>query len=135
VLEHDDVAIAGAEFGMELSAPASGSEALSLVCPDLRWVDMVPSFIVALSPAVMRHDDDLDTCRSDRRNQFTHVIVEAHRFRCLLGALVEFATFAHEIVIGVDDQEGGAVCGVCGGCHGLPPNRGQRETVHRVYTG
>jgi hypothetical protein len=35
VLKHEDVAMAGAEFGMELSAPTSGSEALGLVRPNL----------------------------------------------------------------------------------------------------
>jgi hypothetical protein len=35
VLKHDDVAIAGAEFGMELSAPTFGGEALALIRPNL----------------------------------------------------------------------------------------------------
>src|SRR5438093_5745592 len=38
VLQHDDVTIAWAECGMELSAPTSGSEALGLVRPHLGWV-------------------------------------------------------------------------------------------------
>jgi hypothetical protein len=42
VLEHDDVPMVGAEFGVELSAPTSGSEALGLVRPNLRWVHMLP---------------------------------------------------------------------------------------------
>src|SRR5260370_14373493 len=118
VLKHDDVAIAGAELGMELSAPASGSESLDLVPQNLAWVHMLPPSIVAFSPAVMRHDDDLDTRRADRRNQLAHVVIEADRFGRLLGSLVELAAFAHEIVVGVDDQQGGAVCGVGGRCHG-----------------
>src|SRR6266850_523710 len=68
VLQHDDVAVARAEFGMELSAPTSGGKALALVRPNLSWVHMLPPNIFAFSPAVMRHDDDLDTCRSDRGN-------------------------------------------------------------------
>src|SRR5262249_2144482 len=80
------------------------------------------------SPAMMRHDDDLDTRRSDRRNQLTHVVVEADRFGRLPGSLVELAAFAHEIVIGVNDQQGGAVCVVGGRCHRLPPNRSWAAT-------
>src|SRR5215831_11249028 len=69
VLKHDPIAIAGAEFGMELSAPTSCGEALGLVRPNLGWIHMLPPLVVAFSPAVMRHDDDLDTRRPDRRNQ------------------------------------------------------------------
>jgi hypothetical protein len=68
VLMHNDVAIARAEFGMELSASTSASEAVALVRPHLGRVHMLPPDIVAFSPAVMRHDDDLDTRRSDRGN-------------------------------------------------------------------
>src|SRR5574341_319092 len=50
VLQHDDVAIAGAVFGMELSAPTSGAEALGLVRPNLGCVHMAPPSIVAFSP-------------------------------------------------------------------------------------
>jgi len=60
VLQHDDISIAGTEFGMELSAPTSGGEALASVRPNLGWVHMLPPNIVAFSPAVMRRDDDLD---------------------------------------------------------------------------
>ncbi len=85
---------------------------MALVRPNLGWVHMLPPSIVAFSPAVMRHDDDLDTRRSDGGNQITHVVVEADRFGRLLGSLVKLAAFAHEIVVRVDDQQGGAVCGV-----------------------
>jgi hypothetical protein len=101
VLKHGDVAMLGAELGMELSAPTSGGEALTLVRPNVGWVHMLPPNIVAFSPAVMRHDDDLDTRRSDRRNQLAHVVVEADRFGRLPGRLVELAAFAHKIVVGV----------------------------------
>ena len=60
MLQHDDISIAGTEFGMELSAPTSGGEALASVRPNLGWVHMLPPNIVAFSPAVMRRDDDLD---------------------------------------------------------------------------
>jgi hypothetical protein len=83
---------------------------------------MLPAFIVAFSPAVMRHDDDPDTRGSNGGNQLAHVLVEAGRFGRLLGSLVEFAAFAHEIVVRVDDQQSGEVCGVGGRCHGLSPN-------------
>src|SRR5918996_1835882 len=121
VLEHDDVAVARAEFRMELTAPSSGGEALGLVHPNLAWIHMFPPKIVAFSPAVMRHDDDLDTRRSDHGNQLAHVVVEADCFSRLPGRLVELAAFTHEIVIGINDQQRGAVCGVGGGCHELPP--------------
>ncbi len=68
----------------------------------------------------MRHNDDLDTRRPDRRNQLAHVVIEADRFGRLPGSLVELAAFAHEIVVGVDDQQGAAVCGVGARCHGYP---------------
>jgi len=89
VLEHDDVAIAGAEFRMELSVPSSGGERLGLIRHNLGWVHVLPPNVVAFSPAVMRHDDDLYTRRSDRRNQLAHVVVEADRFGCFLDSLVE----------------------------------------------
>src|SRR5215813_11812596 len=63
VLQHHDVARMGAELGMELSTPTAGGEALALVRPNLGWVHMLPPYIVACLPAVMRHDDDLDTRR------------------------------------------------------------------------
>ena len=39
-------------------------------------------------------------------------------------SLVELAAFAHEIVIGVNDQQGRSVCGVGRRGHELSPNRG-----------
>jgi hypothetical protein len=122
VLEHDDVAMVGAEFGMELSAPTSRREGLGLVHPNLGWVHMPPPLEVAFAPTVMRHDDDLDTRRSDRWDQLAHVLVQPDCFGRLLGRLIELAAFAHEIVVGVDDQQGGAVCGMGGSRHGLSPN-------------
>src|SRR5713101_7075294 len=100
VLKHDDVTIARAKFGMELSAPTSGGEAVGLVRPNLGWVHMLPPLVVAFSPAVMRQDEDLDKRSAGRKNQLTHVVVEADRFGRLLGCLVELAAFAHEIVVG-----------------------------------
>src|SRR6266446_8473543 len=70
----------------------------------------------------MRHDDDLETRRSDRGHQRAHVVVEADRFGRLPGRLVERAACAHAIVGGVDDQQGGAVCGVGGRGHGWSPH-------------
>src|SRR5260370_9307518 len=105
---------------MELSAPASGSESLDLVPQNLAWVHMLPPLVVLFSPAVMRHDDDLDTRRADRRNQLAHVLVEADRFGRLLGRLVELPPFAHEIVVGVDDQQRGALYRAEGRSPALP---------------
>ncbi len=76
VFKNDDVAIVGAEFGMELAAPGSGGEELGLVRANLGWVHVLPPVVVTFSPAVMRHDDDLDTRRSDCWNQLAHVAVE-----------------------------------------------------------
>lgn len=73
---------------------------------------MLPPVVVTFSPAVMRHDDDLDARRSDCSNQLTHVVVEPDRLGRLLGSLVELAAFAHEIVVRVDDEKSGMVCGV-----------------------
>src|SRR5690348_7861211 len=84
---------------MELSAPRSGGEGVDLVPPNLGGVHMLPPLVVAFSPAVMRHDDDLDTRRPDRRNQLAHVVVEADRFGRLPGRLVELAALAHESVM------------------------------------
>jgi hypothetical protein len=52
VLQHDDVTIAGTEFGMERSAPTAGGEALALVRPNLSWVHMLPPLVVAFVPKV-----------------------------------------------------------------------------------
>jgi hypothetical protein len=104
VFQHDDVVVARAEFGMELSTPISGSEVVSLVCPNLGWVHVLPPVVVTFSPAVMRDDNDLDTRRSNRRNQLEHVVVEPDRLGRLLGSLLELAAFTHEIVVRVDDQ-------------------------------
>ena len=60
VLEHDDNAKAGAEFGMELSGPASGGEAAALVRPNLGRVHVLPPKIVAVSPSPMGHT--ITTC-------------------------------------------------------------------------
>ena len=119
VLKHDDVAMVRTKFGMELSAPTSGCEGLGLVRPNLGWVHMLPPFIVAFLPVMMRYDDDLDTRRSDRSNQLAHIIIAADRFGRLFDSLAKLASFAHEIVLGVDHQQGGAVCGVSGRCHKL----------------
>src|SRR3989442_668620 len=117
VLKHDDVASAGTELGMELSAPRSGGECVDLVPLNLGGVHMLPPLVVVFAPAVMRHDDDLDTRRPDRRNQLAHVVVETDRFGRLSGGLVELAAFTHEIVVGIDDQQSGAVDSVETRCH------------------
>src|SRR6267143_966236 len=52
------------------------------------WVQL-PGSRFGQGQAVMRHDDDLYTRRSDRRNQLAHVVVEADRFGCFLDSLVE----------------------------------------------
>src|SRR6266446_5350014 len=74
-----------------------------------RMIFSIPRCLVAFSPAVMRHDDDLDTRSSDRGNQLAHVVVKADRLGRLFGSLVELATFAHEIVVRIDDQQRGSV--------------------------
>ena len=91
MLKHDDIPRVVTELGMELSAPTSGSEGLDLIRPNLGWVHMISPLVVAFLPAVMRHDDDLDTRRSGRRNQLAHVIVQPDRFGRLPGSLVELA--------------------------------------------
>src|SRR5260221_3030605 len=80
VLKHDDVASAGAELGVELYAPSSGGEALDLDPPHLALVHMLPPLVIAFSPAVMQHDDYLDTLSHDRRDQLAHVVVVDDRF-------------------------------------------------------
>ena len=89
VLQHDDVASAGAKFGMKLSTPTSGGEALALVRANRGWVHMFPANVVAFAPAVVRYDNDLDARRLDRGNQLAHVVVETDRFGRLPRRLVE----------------------------------------------
>src|SRR5260221_336035 len=66
--------------------------------------------------------------RADRRYQLAQVVVHDNRFCGLLGRRVELAALAHEIVVGVNDQQGGAVGDVGGRCnihvHWVSPNLG-----------
>jgi hypothetical protein len=61
--------------------------------------------------------------RSDRRNQLARILIAAGRFGRLPRTLVELAAFAREIALGVDDQQGGAVCVIGGRFRGLSPIR------------
>src|SRR3989442_4407381 len=61
VLQHNDVASAGAKFGMKLSTPTSGGEALALVRSNLGWVHMFPANVVAFAPAVDRKSTRLNS--------------------------------------------------------------------------
>jgi len=63
---------------------------------------------MAVPPPMMRHNNDLNTRRPDRGDQLPHVVIEADRVGRFLGRVVEFAAFAHEVVVGIDDQQGGA---------------------------
>src|SRR3546814_4522244 len=74
LLLDDDVALLRRELGMPLPAPRSLGEGLHLARRDLVGVRMVPAFIVAGLPAMMRHDEHGDPGRSDRGGDRAQIV-------------------------------------------------------------
>ena len=97
---------------MKLATPAASFEDFRLMRAQLHRVHVLPSVEVTVVSPVVRYDEYPDACGSNRRKQFAEVVEQARRLSRLLDQLVQFAALAHEIVVGVDDQQGGAVCGV-----------------------
>src|SRR5207245_2350495 len=105
----DDVPLLRSEFRIKLAAPAAGLEDSRMKRAHLRRVHMLPSVEVTFVSPVVWYDEYLDTCGSNRRKQFAEVIEQARRLRRLLDQFVQFAALAHEIVVGVDNEEGGMI--------------------------
>src|SRR5271170_947608 len=105
MLENYDVSGFGAELWMPFATPRIDRERLSILCVYLGGIYVLPTLEISVARPMMRNDENLDPRRSYGRYQLSHVRIKADRICGRLGGGVQLAAFAHEVVIGIDDQE------------------------------
>ena len=117
MLLDDDVAFLGHEVRMPFTAPGSFGKSLPFTRGDLAWVRVSPLSVITRLPAMVRHDEELNLCSAHCRNDPAQMIEKVFFLGDLFEQGPKLAAFAEKIIVGVDEQQAGSVCGIVGCSH------------------
>jgi hypothetical protein len=106
VLLDDDVDRLRHEIGMPFAPPCAFGKNLPLARSDLVRVRMVPAFIVAGLPAMVRYDEYPDAGLADRGGDGPQIVEQPDLPGDVFDQRPELAPFGQEIIIGIDEEQG-----------------------------
>ena len=78
---------------------------------------MSPLDVITGLPAVVWHDEELNFCSARCRNDLAQMIEEVFFLGDLFKQGPQLAALAEKIVVGVDEQQAGSVCGIVACSH------------------
>src|SRR5262249_11586179 len=119
VLMGDEVARFRYEVRMPFATPFAAREAVALHDGSLGGVGMIPILVVAGLPAPVWDDHHLDASDADRAIQPTQIVEEPDFVGDRLDAWKNLAAVGQEIVVGIDEKQGGSLAWISGLGHCL----------------